>query len=345
MSTPTTTATTRRPRYPLLLVLACGALLGVTVALALTTTAAVPGIVAPGAAVVVGLPLSRALIDLSALTTVGLSFLPRLLGRAPDRRAARSLDITRRIAAVSSAVWLLAALASLVFETADFAPGQPVTTDAIVRYVRQFPSGQAHVVVACCALLYLVIAALAIRRGEAIPVELRITVAMFALLPLPVTGHAADAGGWRDVIVVSMELHVLSAICWTGGLLAVMTLLATQRELLAEALPRFSRLATYCVFTVAVTGAFNGWFELYRTPGVHWYAALFTTGYGWILLGKLVCVGGAATLGAYTRFRLLPGIAARRRTAVLTWTTLEVAVLGIAFGLAAVLVRAPVITG
>lgn len=346
MTTPTTTATVRGRRYALPLVLACGAVLGVTVGLAFTVTAAVPGIIPPGTAVMVGLPASRALIDLAALTTVGLSFLPRLLGGTRDRRSAASLDLARRIAAASSAVWLLATLASLVLETADYTPGQPVTTAAILRYVHLIPSGQAHVVVACCALLYLVIAVLAVRRGEAIPVELRITVAMFALLPLPVTGHAGtDTGAWRDATLLSMELHVLSAVCWTGGLLAVMTLLVTRRDLLADALPRFSRLATICVFTVGATGAFNGWFELYNTPGIHWYVALFTTGYGWILIGKLVCVGGAAALGGYTRFKLLPGIAARRRTAVLTWATLEIAILGIAFGLAAVLIRAPVVTG
>jgi copper resistance protein D len=345
VSNPTTTATARHPRYPLLVVLVCGAILGVTVALALTATAAVPGIVAPGTAVVVGLPLSRALVDLAALTTVGLSFLPRLIGTDRARQAARTLDLARRLAAVSAAVWLLAALTSLVLETAAYTPGQPVTTAAIGRYVRAIPSGQAYVVVACCALIYLVIAVLAIRRGEAVPVELRITVAMFALLPLPVTGHAMDAGGWRDVVLVSLEVHVLAAVCWTGGLLAVMTLLALHRDLLADALPRFSRLATVCVFAVGVTGAFNGWFELYATPGIHWYVALLTTGYGWILIGKFICVAGAAGLGGYTRFILLPGIIARRRTAVLTWCTLEIAVLGIAFGLAAVLVRAPVVTG
>jgi putative copper resistance protein D len=78
---------------------------------------------------------------------------------------------------------------------------------------------------------------------------------------------------------------------------------------------------------------------------VHWYVALFTTGYGWILIGKLLCVLAAGALGGYTRFRLLPRIVQRQATAVLTWATLETAVLGIAFGLAAVLVRAPVVTG
>ncbi|HEX4704450.1 MAG TPA: CopD family protein [Pseudonocardiaceae bacterium] len=343
----TTTATTaRRAHYPLLVVLACGAVFGVLVGIALTAAAVVPGIVAPSMAVVVGLPLSRALVDLAALTTVGVSLLPRLIGVDKARRPGAALALARRVAVPSAAVWLVAALTSLVVEVADFSPGQPVTIAAIERYVRQIPSGEGLLVVACCALLYLVIAVLALYRGESVPAELRITVAMFALLPLPVTGHAAmDTAGWRDVTTISLELHVISAVCWTGGLLAVLMLLAHNRDLLAEGLPRFSRLATVCVFTVAVTGAFNGWFELYDTPGVHWYVALFTTGYGWILIAKGLCVVGAGLLGGYTRFKLLPKIIERNRTAVLSWVTMEVAVLGIAFGLAAVLVRAPVVSG
>jgi putative copper resistance protein D len=344
MTNPTTTATVRGPRLPLLAVLAAGAVAGVLVGLALTATSAVPGIVAPGTAVVVGLPLSRALIDISAVVTVGMSFLPRLIGEQRPRRVERVLAPARRIAVVSAAVWVIAALVSLVLEVADANVGHPVTIGAIEGYVREIGSGQALVIVACCALLYVVIGVLAVRRGEEVPAELRITVAMFTLLPLPVTGHAGTGGeSLHDVSLISMELHVLGAVSWTAGLLAVMVLLAGDRALLADALPRFSSLATICVFLVAITGAFNGWYVLYGTPGIQWYVALFTTGYGWILIGKIVCVSGAGVLGAYTRFTLLPRIVDRRATAVLTWATLEIAVLAVAFGLAAVLVRAPVI--
>lgn len=346
MTGPATTARQVRPRYPLLVVLAAGAIAGVLVGLALTATGAVPGIVAPGTAVVVGLPLSRALVDLSAVVTVGLSFLPRLLGDQRKGRAEAVLEPARRFAVVAAAVWLIAALTSLMLEVADTEVGEPLTVDAITGYVRQIASGQALVIVACCALLYLVIGMLAVRRGEAVPAELRITVAMFTLLPLPVTGHAATGSdGWHDVSLVSMELHVLGAVSWTGGLLAIMLLLATDRGMLADALPRFSLLATICVLVVGLTGAFNGWYVLYGTPGIHWYVALFTTGYGWILLGKIVCILVAGVLGGYTRYALLPRIARRQTTAVLTWATMEITVLGVAFGLAAVLVRAPVVSG
>jgi putative copper resistance protein D len=341
-----TSAALRKPRYPLLYGLGAGAVAGVLVGLGLTASAVVPGIVEPSTAVEVGLPLSRALVDLSALVTVGMSFLPRLLGTDRPQRAESVLAFARLIAAVSSFVWLFAALASLLFEVADFDDIQPVTLGSITQYVRTIPSGQGLVIVACCALVYLVIAVLAVRRGEAVPAELRITVSAFGLLPLPVTGHAAETtSSWHDLSMISMELHVLGAVAWTGGLLAVLVLVAAQRGLLAQALPRFSRLATVCVFLVAATGVFNGWFELYDTPDVHWYVALFTTGYGWILIGKGICILAAGLLGGYTRFRLLPSIVARRPTALFTWAGLEIAVLGAAFGLAAVLVRSPVVSG
>lgn len=344
MTSPTATAVTRRPRYPLLYALVGGGVAGVLIGLALTATAAVPGIVTPNTAVVVGLPLSRAVVDLSAVLTVGMSFLPRLV--AGQRRVEQALAPARRIAVVSAAVWLVAALVSLVLEVADTNVGEPVTMASIRAYVSDIGSGQALVIVACCALLYVVIGVLAVRRGEDVPVELRITVAMFTLLPLPVTGHAAGgAPGWHDISLISMEVHVLSAVSWTAGLVAVMLLVATDRTLLAEALPRFSSLATVCVFATAATGLFNGWYELYSTPGIHWYVGLFTTGYGWILIGKLTCVTAASLLGGYTRFKLLPKIVQRQTTAVLTWATMEVAVLGTAFGLAAILVRAPVVQG
>jgi putative copper resistance protein D len=114
---------------------------------------------------------------------------------------------------------------------------------------------------------------------------------------------------------------------------------------LADALPRYSRIATICVFLVGATGVFNGWFELYLTPGVHWYLALFETGYGRILLGKLICLTAAGLLGAHIRFKLLPAIRERKASAMATWATMELAVMGIAFGLAVVLTRAPVVGG
>jgi putative copper resistance protein D len=328
----TTTAaevTDQRPRYVLLLVLAGGVIAGALVGLAITATVSA-GAVTSGPIVAVGLALSRSVLDGAAVVTIGMSFLPKLL--APDRgaEAAAPLASARLIAVVSSVVWLVSALVSMVLEVVDINVGEPFTIGAIEHYVRGAGSGQAHVLVACGAFVFLVLAVLALRRGEEVPAEMRIAVALFTLIPLSTAGHAAvGVQSLRLLALVSIEVHVLSAVSWTGGLLAVMLLLGLDRNLLAGALPRFSRLATACVFLTGFTGLFNG----------------CTTRYGWVLIAKGVCVVAAGLLGGYTRFRLLPKIIERRATAVATWTTVEIGILAVAFGLAAILIRAPVVSG
>lgn len=339
-----TPAVPTRPRYPLFLWLGGGLVAGVLLGLALTTVAPVPGIAEPGTAVVLGLPLARGVLDLAAVATVGMSMLPFLFGLRPGAGSAPMLAAARRIAVVAAAVWAVASLASLALETADVYVGRPVTIGEIGTYVRTIGSGEALLIVAGCALLYTVIGVFAVRHGEKVPAELRISVALFALLPLASTGHAANTGvGMQGISVISMHLHVITAVVWMGGLLAVMLLTVADRALLADVLPRYSWVATVCVFATAVTGTFNGWFELYLTPGVHWYAALFTTGYGRIVLLKAVCVIAAGLVGARVRFRLLPRIRLRQPTAVATLTTVELAIMSIAFGLAVVLIRSPVV--
>jgi putative copper resistance protein D len=341
---PTAAVTDRRPRFVLLVVLTGGAIAGALLGLAITTTVA-NGAITSGPLVEAGLALSRAVLDGSALITVGMSLLPLFLGRALPDGTTRPLATARLIALVSAAVLLVAALVSLVLEVVDINVGQPFTLAELGNYVTGAGAGQAHVVVACGAFAYLLLAALALRKGEQVPAELRVAIALFTLIPLSTAGHTAfGVQGLRNLALVSIELHVLTAVAWTGGLLAVMLLFGLDRTLLAQALPRFSRLATVCVFGVGFTGLFNGWFELYTTPGIHWYLGLFTTRYGWVLICKGLCVVIAGLLGGYTRFKLMPQIIQRRATAVATWTTVEIGVLAVAFGLAAVLIRAPVVT-
>jgi putative copper resistance protein D len=90
-----------------------------------------------------------------------------------------------------------------------------------------------------------------------------------------------------------------------GGLGAVLVLVARHRALLDAVLPRFSLLAGVCVVAVAVTGVLNAQVRLEA------WGALFTTGYGWLVVAKTGCLLLLAGLG---------GIARRRLAAALTQT-------------------------
>lgn len=331
--------TTASPRFALVLVAA--ALVGVLIGLTLTATRTLVGLVEPTAVVRYGIPIVRVLLDMAAVTTVGLTVLPLLIGSDRPKLAEGVLRGTRRVAIATSLAWGITALVALVLQTAELRLSESVTLGAIWDYVRTISAGKALVAVFVLAMLNAGLAVWSVRVGGSVPPELRVAAALFTLLPLPVTGHATS-GSWNDITMVSMELHVLAAVTWTGGLGAVIVLLAANRTLLAHALPRFSRLAAVCLTVSVATGLFNGVVELTLKPGSDLWQELFTTSYGILVVLKVSCVVLLAMLGANIRWRLLPGILRHQRTALAGWAAVELSIMGLAFGFAVVLSRTAV---
>ncbi|MEU3165767.1 CopD family protein [Streptosporangium sp. NPDC006930] len=319
--------------------LVSGALVAVLTATALSRQEAVPGIAIPGPLVEYGLPVLRVLLDLAAVAVVGLSLLPKLLGFDDPERTEPVMRRARPAAVTFAWAWALLALVVIVFQTAELNPGLLPTPGMIADYVDSVGAGQGMLFSAACALSYAGIGLLAVRYGEKVPAELRIVIALFGLLPIPVTGHAVDSL-WHDPIMISMELHVMGSAAWTGGLLTIILLVTGDRELLARVLPAFSRLATLALVVVSVSGLVNGLATMALTPGVELPGALLTSEYGLLVLAKVACVALLIPFAAHIRFRLLPHIAEGRATAVVAWAAAEIAVMGLAYGVAVALTTA-----
>ncbi|GII91889.1 copper resistance D family protein [Sinosporangium siamense] len=300
-----------------------------------------PGIPMPGPFVVYGLPVVRAMIDLAAVAVVGLTVLPKLLGFGDPSRTEPVMSRVRPLAVSLAWVWALCALVTIVFQAAELNPGQVPSIGTVVDYVSSVGAGQGLLFSTACALASAGIGLLAVRFGESVPAELRIVIALFGLLPIPVTGHAVDSV-WHDPIMISMELHVLGAALWTGGLLAVMLFVTADRELLATTLPKFSRLATLCLVVVSLSGLISGLSTMALTPGVELPGAIVTTGYGWLLVAKVVFTLMLLPIAAHIRYRLLPRVERREGTAVAMWAVAELVIMGAAYGVAVALTRAPV---
>lgn len=315
-----------------------GGLLAVLIATWLTLPRHAAGIPMPGPVVLYGLPVARLLLDLAATAALGLSLLPKLLGFDDPERTEPVAARARYWAVLCSLVWCAAALVSTVLSAATLTPGQ---VPDLAGYVASIGSGQGLIVSAACALLSASVGMLAVRFGEKVPAELRVLAAGFGLLPLPVTGHGSN-WYWHDLNMVAMELHVIGSAAWTGGLLVLAVLLAGHRDLLARALPRFSRLATYALTVVGLSGLFNGLVELMLTPGESVPGSLLTTRYGWLIVAKTALTGVIALLGANIRWRLMPAIERRSRAAFVAWAALELTIMGLAYGVAVALTRAPV---
>ncbi len=323
-----------------------GLLLAAAVVAAVVATGAtepqpVSGLETPGPVVQFGIPVARTLLDLGAVVTVGVALLARLVGFDRPEKTEPVMRPARWVGLWASVLWTVAALVSIVLLTTELRPGAVPTPGAIWNYLSNIPAGKGLLLSAGCGLVSVWLGWLTIHHGESVPAELRAGVALFGLLPLPLTGHASN---WiyHDLGMVSMELHVVAATAWAGALGAVIVFLSRRPDLLAIALPRYSKLATWCVFLVGTTGVFNGLVELALSPITTLPSSLWTTRYGVLVVTKAVLIVIIASLAIVVRTRLLPRIAAGRRTAVAVWCGWELIVLALAFAVAVVLTRVPV---
>ena len=116
-------------------------------------------------------------------------------------------------------------------------------------------------------------------------------------------GHAA-AGTQPTLALLSDTTHLAAGAVWIGGLvmLAACLLPGRRTDELAEALPRFSRIAIGAVVALALTGTYQAWREVAPLP------ALWSTGYGRLLLLKiagfllLVGLGNLSRLAVNRRY-------------------------------------------
>ena len=96
-------------------------------------------------------------------------------------------------------------------------------------------------------------------------------------------GHAA-AGNAPTLALLADTSHLAAASVWIGGLIILAACLLPRRRTgeLAEAMPRYSRVALGCVAVLAVTGTYQAWREVWPIP------ALWATSYGQLLLAKVI---------------------------------------------------------
>ncbi len=126
------------------------------------------------------------------------------------------------------------------------------------------------------------------------------------------TGHAGSTlGELGNLHLTADALHLIAAAGWFGGLVPLGLLLAAARRhqasawgsLARDAARRFSTLGIVSVGTLLLTGIVNAWILV---GSIH---ALVVTGYGQLLLLKLVVFAIMLGFAAINRFWLTPQLA------------------------------------
>ncbi|MCH6570645.1 MAG: copper resistance protein CopC [Acidobacteria bacterium] len=122
------------------------------------------------------------------------------------------------------------------------------------------------------------------------------------------SGHAAAVTEWKAVALGSDVLHLMATAIWVGGLIYLVLLMRSlsaaepplRAQLLGKVIPRFSRMAQFCVLTIVLTGAYTTWIHM---PS---WSAFVTTWYGWTLLTKIFLVLPLLAIGGVNLLVIKP---------------------------------------
>jgi putative copper resistance protein D len=276
-------------------------------------------------------PLVSSISTLASAATVGLLGLAAFL--APERAQTSRRVTATRYAASAAAVWAVAALLEVVLTFADLA-GTPLTSaglfEQLVSFTWTLETTRVLLLSALTAVVVAVCARLTRRRA---PMAWLALGTLVAVVILALTGHAAGSASHEDA-VNALGVHLLGVVVWTGGLLAVVVMRRALGDDLGATVARYSTVAAWCFGAVALTGVQQAWIRLGSIDG------LFTA-YGAVVALKTVAIVALGVLGWLHRRNIAEVLSVRpgdgrvfARLAVV-----ELAVMGAATGLAAVLAR------
>jgi putative copper resistance protein D len=210
------------------------------------------------------------------------------------------------ISAASGMIWLLLVAVSM----SGLSFGESMTSDVLSTVVNETQFGRvseirlvlAVIIAGCLAYVRFPLA-----RGLALAMSLGLTAA------LAWTGHAGSTAGEMGILHLTADtLHLLAAAIWIGGLVSLVLLLSVSRRdqtpagvsFARDATQRFSTMGIAVVVVVLATGIINAWILVGS-----WHA-LIVTGYGRLLMLKVVLFAVMLLIAAANRFWLMPRLAA-----------------------------------
>ena len=296
---------------------------------------AATGLPDPGPATTYGLPFVRAAGEIAAAVAVGsflmVAFLvPAQRSGVLDAAGYRAL----RTGTFASGCWTVCAALMVALTVSDIS-GQPLDQLDLAQIWTVADLVDSAGSWRWTALLAAVVTLLSVPvlRWSWTPVLL--AGSLSTMLPLAMTGHSSSGGG-HDVATNSLLIHLIAAVVWAGGLLALWALAARRGAHTDLAAGRFSAIALCCFVAMALSGVVNA---LVRVRP----ADLLTGTYGWLLIAKAAALVVLGVLGWAQRRR---SVAALRtdptaRGPLIRLALVESLVFGATFGLAVALGRTP----
>lgn len=292
----------------------------------------------PGFLVDRGLPIVRVVHDLAAALTVGLLVLAAFIVPGQKKRPGelgRSQWRATRWAAYAGAVWFTAAAIVIVLtgiQVSGVPIGSPIFASTFETFLFHVELGESLAVSALCVLAASVISMFARRVTS---VGIAAGFALFGLLPLALSGHAAGSIEHANA-VNSLAVHLVAVCVWVGGLAGLILLRRTVRTGFGAAVARYSTLAGWAFAAVAFSGIVNAALRL-SSP------ADLLKPYGLLIVTKASILIVLGVAGALQRRRIIPRLRADplQRSAFVRLAVCEAAFMAIAIGVSVGLSKSP----
>lgn len=287
----------------------------------------------PGVLVRVGLPVVTVVTNITAAATIGFLGLASFV--IPDRTTTRRREYATRLGMISGLAWTVSAIVGLLFAFADMAGlglADPAYWPQLGKYLLTIYVTRVEAISLLFAMLATTLAAVARARSTTAWATL---FAIAGVVILAMTGHSATDTGHADAVNV-MGFHLLGAGIWVGGLIALVAMHSRLGQDLGVVVRRYSIVAAWCFGAVGLSGVIGA---KLRIAGL----SSLDSAYGAMLIAKVVALIALGVFGWQHRRRMIDRLSADASDgrAFGSLALAEVAVMGIAFGVAAALSRTP----
>ncbi|MFI7461783.1 cytochrome c oxidase assembly protein [Nonomuraea sp. NPDC049646] len=294
----------------------------------------IPGLPDAGAVVRWGLPVSKLLMDVTGVLTVGLLLTAALLLPNDKGLLGKPGLLYVRASSWTALGWAASAFLAIVFTTADSwgrTVPQILNREYLTSTATQTTQGVALTLVVLFGVAIALFSRGAITAGSAAGL---LVFALVTMLPPPLTGHTSSSPN-HDLATSAVSLHLLALALWVGGLVVLAAHAMRGQPQLTVAAARFSALALWCFVAVGLSGVFS----LVARLGA--LSDLWTTQYGLLALAKIVAFVLLGYVGYWHRQRTLVDLEAGRPRAFTRLAGGETLLMLATVGLAVALSRTP----
>jgi len=204
------------------------------------------------------LTLSKFTSITSSFLIVGLLLAITFLTLDIEGKVAETNFELRKIATVTSLVWVLSNLAFIVLTLSNILNAgisEVLQSNVIRSFLLQIPLGQ----YLFAQLILSILISLILPRFKTIGTGTFLLLLTLIAIIIPVFQSHSASSGSHSMAIGSLAIHVIALALWVGGVFALAFLAPSAR---AAAVPRFSVLALWTAIAVVISGCINAFIRL-----------------------------------------------------------------------------------